>query len=73
MAIKDNAERLCVHICVCVLGVRERDGRQRQKEEAGDGGAGVLLFMTPSHSFQSSVSGPLCSPYLEGLIYFVKH
>lgn len=65
---------VCTYVCVCVGCERERDGRI-ETERGGrrdGGGAGVLLFMTP-HSFQSSVSGPLCSPYLEGLIYFVKH
>lgn len=66
-----------IYVCVCVGCERERDGRietEREAERGGrhdGGGAGVLLFMMP-HSFQSSMSGPLCSPYLEGLIYFVK-
>lgn len=72
-------EVVCAHMCACVLGVRERDGhieserdRDRKRRQAWRWwGRAAAVYDAPFIS-ESSMSGPLCSPYFEGLIYFIK-
>ena len=68
---------VCTYVCMCVGCERDghtetKRGRDRKRRQTwrwqGRGDAGY----DASFVSESSVSGPLCSPYFEGLIYFIK-